>query len=203
MEAGFKVELVNTAKVIQYSGLKRTNDRYDAFYLAHLMRLDILPTGYIYPKPQRGLRDLLCKRMQLVQDRSSHIIRYKSQIQMHTGQTVRADFIKTKKYQLPIIGDSNIQLMLQSHLVMIRALTTQIWILEKSIQAQIEPVPCFALLKTAPGIGDVLAETIPLETGEISRFKGPGNFASYCRCVDSRRESNGKKKGENNRKNGN
>ncbi len=44
-EAGFHVELVNTAKVVQYSGLKRSNDRYDAFYLAHLMRLGILPIG--------------------------------------------------------------------------------------------------------------------------------------------------------------
>jgi len=65
MESGFQVDLVNTAKVVQYSGLKRTDDRYDAFHLAHLMRLEILPTGYIYPKPERGLRDLLRKRIQL------------------------------------------------------------------------------------------------------------------------------------------
>jgi hypothetical protein len=32
---------------------------------------------------------------------------------------------------------------------------------------------------------------------------GAGNYASYCRCVESKRISNGKKKGENNRKNGN
>ena len=203
MAAGFKVELVNTAKVVQYSGLKRTNDRYDAFHLAHIMRLGILPTGYIYPKADRGLRDLLRKRIQLVQDRSSHIIRYKSQIQMHTGKTIRADFIKAKKYQSPIIGDDNVQLALQSHIAMIKALSTQITLLEKSILAQVEPNPAFTYLKTTPGIGDILAETILLETGDITRFKGPGNFASYCRCVDSRRESNGKKKGENNRKNGN
>jgi transposase len=203
MEAGFKVELVNTAKIVQYNGLKRTNDRYDAFHLAHVMRLGILPTGYIYPKPERSLRDLLRKRMQLVQDRSRHIIRYKSLIQMHTGRIIRADFIKAKKYQVPIVGDDNVQLALQSHIILIRALTVQIKILEKSILRQVEPTPGFDRLKTASGIGDILAETILLETGDITRFKGPGNFASYCRCVDSRRESNGKKKGENNRKNGN
>jgi transposase len=203
MEAGFQVELVNTAKVVQYSGLKRTNDRYDAFHLAHLMRLGILPTGYIYPKDERGLRDLLRKRIQLVQDRSSHLIRFKSQVQMHTGQTIPAGRIKTSKFQLPVIGDANVQLALQSHLAMIRALSVQIKALEKSILSQVEPIPCFNWLKTAPGIGDILAEAILLETGDITRFKAPGNFASYCRCVDSRRESNGKKKGENNRKNGN
>jgi transposase len=87
--------------------------------------------------------------------------------------------------------------------VLIRALTVQIKILEKSILKQVGPTPGFDHLKTVSGIGDILAETILLETGDITRFKGPGNFASYCRCVDSRRESNGKKKGENNRKNGN
>ena len=203
MAEGFKVELVNTAKVVQYSGLKRTNDRYDAFHLAHIMRLGILPTGYIYPKAKRGLRDLLRKRMQLVQDRSSHIMRDKSQIQMHTGQTIEAGPIKAKKYQIPLVGDDNVQLALQSHIALIQALTVQIKALEKSILKQVEPVPAFDHLKTASGIGDILAETILLETGDITRFKAPGNFASYCRCVDSRRESNGKKKGENNRKNGN
>jgi len=203
MEAGFPVELVNTARVVQYSGLKRTNDRYDAFHLAHLMRLEILPTGYIYPKAERGLRDLLRKRMQLVQDRSRHIIRYKSQIQMHTGQTLRADYIKAKKYQAPLVGDANVQLALQSDIALIRALSIQIKGLEKTILDQVEPIPGFYRLITATGIGNILAETILLETGDITRFKGPGNFASYSRCVDSRRESNGKKKGENNRKNGN
>ena len=203
MESGFKVELVNTAKIVQYNGLKRTDDRYDAFHLAHIMRLGILPTGYIYPKSERGLRDLLRKRMQLVQDRSSHIIRYKSMIQMYTGHTIRADYIKAKKYQIPIVGDANVQLALQSHITLIKALNTQIKSLERSILKQVIPTPNFNHLKTAAGIGDILAETILLETGDIARFKGPGNYASYSRCVDSRRESNGKKKGENNRKNGN
>ncbi len=203
MEADFQVELVNTAKVVQYSGLKRTNDRYDAFHLTHLMRLNILPTGYIYPKAERGLRDLLHKRIQWVQDRTRHLLRFQSQVQMHTGESVPASRIKTQKYRLPVIGDSNVQLALRSQLVLIRALSAQIKQLEKSILSQVEPVASFEWLKTAPGIGDILAETILPETGDIGRFKAPGNFASYCRCVGSRRESNGKKKGENNRKNGN
>nr|WP_265335353.1 transposase [Paraburkholderia franconis] len=42
-----------------------------------------------------------------------------------------------------------------------------------------------------------------LETGTIARFRSVGQFSSYCRCVDSKRISNGKKKGEGNAKNGN
>lgn len=203
MAAGFQVALVNTAKVVQYSGLKRTNDRYDAFHLAHLMRLGILPTGCIYPKAERGLRDLLRKRIQLVQDRTRHLLRFQSQVQMHTGATLPANRIKTQQFRLPVIGDANVQLALQSQLTLIRTLSAQIKRLEQSVLSQVEPVAAFERLKTAPGIGNILAETILLETGDITRFPGPGNFASYCRCVDSRRDSNGKKKGENNRKNGN
>lgn len=203
MDAGFRVELVNTTKVIQYSGLKRTDDRYDAFHLAHLMRLGILPTGYIYPKGERGLRDLLRKRMQLVQDSSRHILSFKTQYQRLTGQTIKANIIKTRTFTCPILGDANVQLALESNLRMSQLLSQQIKRVEKAIMAQVTSCTSFELLKSACGVGDVLAETILLETGDIKRFKSPGNYASYCRCVDSRKMSNGKKKGEGNRKNGN
>ncbi|HXT13365.1 MAG TPA: transposase [Candidatus Angelobacter sp.] len=45
--------------------------------------------------------------------------------------------------------------------------------------------------------------TITMEVGEIERFKTPGDFVSYCRAVDSKRTSNQKNKGRNNRKCGN
>jgi hypothetical protein len=73
MDAGYEVRLVHTGAVVQYDGLKHTDDEHDAFWLAHLMRLGILPTGYIYPKSKRGLRDLARQRMRLVQHRASHI----------------------------------------------------------------------------------------------------------------------------------
>ena len=59
-DAGFDVQLVNTAAVKQYNGLKYSGDFSDARHLAHLMRLGILPTGYIYlyPREGRAVRDL-------------------------------------------------------------------------------------------------------------------------------------------------
>ncbi|VAX12442.1 ISGsu4, transposase [hydrothermal vent metagenome] len=59
------------------------------------------------------------------------------------------------------------------------------------------------IVQTIKGVGLILGLTIMLETGDIHRFAGPGNFASYCRCVDSQRRSNGKKKGEGHAKAGN
>ena len=49
-DAGFSLHLVNTAAVKQYDGLKYSGDFSDARHLAHLLRLGILPTGYIYPR---------------------------------------------------------------------------------------------------------------------------------------------------------
>jgi Transposase IS116/IS110/IS902 family. len=63
--------------------------------------------------------------------------------------------------------------------------------------------PEFRLLTSVPGIGQTLATLIMLEVGTIERFAAVGNFASYARCVDSARISNGKKKGQGNVKNGN
>jgi hypothetical protein len=56
LDCSYKVNLVHPPKVTQYNGLKHTDDKDDAFFLAHLMRLGILPTGYIYPRELRGVR---------------------------------------------------------------------------------------------------------------------------------------------------
>lgn len=67
MAHGYAVSLVNTpAAQKRYGDLKYSDDRHDAFWLAHLLRLGILPTGYIYPKAERGVRDLLRRRAGLV-----------------------------------------------------------------------------------------------------------------------------------------
>jgi len=94
MDAGYPLFLVNTSAVKQYEGLKHTDDQSDAFWLAHLMQLGILPTGYIYPKEQRSLRDLLRKRMQMVQCRTSHIISAQAQYWRSTGTRLRSQDIK-------------------------------------------------------------------------------------------------------------
>ena len=47
-------------------GLKHKEDVDDVRWLAHLLRLGILPVGYICSKEARGVRDLMRKRSQLV-----------------------------------------------------------------------------------------------------------------------------------------
>lgn len=205
MDAGFTVQLVNTTAVKQYDGLKHSGDFEDARHLAHLMRLGILPTGHIYPKAERAVRDLLRKRGQLVRQRSSQILSMQNLLARNLGTHARGNEIKhwsdAQIDTMPLLPEQ--QQALKANLAVMSCLDGQIKQLERSILSKVKLQPQFQSLKTVSGIGDVLALTIALETGEISRFEGPGNFASYARTVNSRRESNGKKKGQGNTKCGN
>jgi transposase len=82
-------------------------------------------------------------------------------------------------------------------------LTRQIYKIEWAVQKKITVKQEYQYLLTLPGVGKILALTIMLETGPISRFETVGDYVSYCRKVPSRWISNGKWKGSGNRKNGN
>ena len=59
MDAGYSsAHFANPAAIKQYEGLKHSDDQHDAFFLAQLLILGILPQGYIYPKKDRPVRDL-------------------------------------------------------------------------------------------------------------------------------------------------
>ncbi|MDR6450420.1 UNVERIFIED_ORG: transposase [Burkholderia sp. 1263] len=203
--AGFVVHLANTTAIKKYDGLKHSGDETDARYLAHLLRLGILPTGTILPPQQRAVRDLARKRMQLVRSRTSHILAVENITARQFGkritsnQVIRLDEETIKQMRLP----EDVALALRANVAVITTLSAQIAIVEKRLQQKVAPDADYTLLTTVPGIGQTLATVILLEVGTIERFASAGNFASYARCVDSQRTSNGKKKGEGNTKNGN
>jgi len=85
MADGYRVHLANPTKIQQYHGLKYSDDQHDAFWLAEMLRLGILPEGYIYPKEDRPVRDLLRKRSHLVKLRTSLIISLQNIICRNNG----------------------------------------------------------------------------------------------------------------------
>lgn len=204
-EAGFAVKLVNTVAVKQYDGLKHTGDFSDARHLAHLMRLGILPTGYIYPRRSRAVRDLLRKRGQLVRQRTTQILSMQNLLARNLGLRVSGNAIKRWTPEaidsLTLLDEQ--KLALKANQAVMQCLDTQLDALERAILAQAKRRDDYQALRSVSGVGEVLGLTIALETGDIKRFAGPGNYASYARTVNSRRESNGKKKGEGNTKCGN
>jgi transposase len=205
MAAGYSVKLANTTAIQQYSGLKHTDDESDAEWLAEMLRLGILPTGYIYPKAERGVRDLLRKRSHLVRQRTANILSVQNIMRRSDGGRLKSDAVKSLSVDEvdALMAQPDVALAMGASVAVIQCLNEQIKRIEKIVLDRVKVRQEFRVLKTTPGIGDVLALTIMLETGAISRFASVGDFASYCRCVDSRKISNKKKKGEGNVKNGN
>jgi transposase len=205
MEAGYRVHLANTTAIKKYEGLKYSGDTTDAAYLAQLLRLGLLPEGYIYPREARAGRDLARKRMQLVRHRTAQILAIENILARQTGGRMSSRTIKrTSAEQVDGLGFApDVALAMKANLAVSQALQKQIDALESRLHERVKLRDEYRLLKTAPGIGETLATTIMLETGTVTRFARVGNFSSYCRCVQSLRESNGKKKGEGNVKNGN
>ena len=205
MENNVPTRLANPAGMEQYSGMKHCDDKTDAFFIAELSRLGILPTGHIYPKEERGVRDLLRRRMKLVQQRTSHMLSFQSLMNRSKALQIRGtDIYSFREEDMDkLLDDEYVALAGKTNIASARFLTEKISMIEKVILKREKLKPEYEKLLTAPGIGKVLGVTIMLETGPIGRFPGAGNYASYCRCVKSTRTSNKKKKGKGNQKNGN
>lgn len=205
MDQGHKVHLANTSAIQQYQGLKYTDDEYDARWLAHLLRLGVLPQGHIYPKPHRPVRDLLRKRSQMVRQRTMNLLSIQNLFSRNSSDSVSANWVKRLQSQEveSLVPNPDLALAIKANLAMLKCADEQIELLEKTVIERVSLKPEFNLLKTVPGIGHILALTIMLETGDITRFPTVGDYASYWRCVGSNKISNGKRKGSGNTKNGN
>ncbi len=205
IDHGHKVHLANTGAIQQYSGLKYGDDESDARWLAKLLRLNILPEGYIYPKEQRPLRDLLRKRGNLVRQRTANLLSIKNLFTRNTGRRLGSNGIRrlTDADVDEMLPNADLALAVKSSVAVMQCLNTQIEMLEKVVLKRVRLHADFQRLLTVSGIGNILGLTIMLEVGDIGRFASVGHFASYARCVGSARISNGKKKGKGNTKNGN
>jgi len=201
----YPIKLANPAQIQQYNGLKHADDKSDAYFLAELQRLNILPTGYIYDPVLRPVRDLLRRRLSLVQQRTALVLSFKSLYTRTTGQDLKLGRVKsmTAEEAKGLYEHPANCLIAKVQKEQIENLDQSIHRIEKGVLLSARALPCYEKLLTIPGIGRILGMTITMETGEISRFQTPGDFASYCRTVKSQRTSNDKKKGDNNRKCGN
>jgi transposase len=206
MDGGYKVHLANPSAIQQYGGLKHSDDKHDAFWLAEMLRLGILPEGYIYPKEERPVRDLLRKRGHLVRLRTSLVISLQNILSRNLGRKVSVNDVKVlKEDRVSPLLERNEDLALAGRVSKeaIDHLTHQLYRIEWVVQKKVALKPEYRYLPSVFGVGKILSLTIMLETGPISRFETVGDYVSYCRKVPSQWTSNGKWKGSGNRKNGN
>ena len=206
MDHGYRqLHLANPCGMKQYEGLKHSDDRHDAFWLAKMLALGILPEGYIYPREDRPVRDLLRKRSFLVGQRTRVLLNLRTMLERETSvrmQTKQIAKLQTEQIS-QILAEQYLALSAEASLRVVEALSEAIKQIEKAVKARMRVRKPFQVLLTAPGIGDILAMTIMLEVGDIRRFETVGAFSSYCRLVNTKHFSAGKRKGKGNRKNGN
>ena len=202
---GMDVRLANPAQMEQYSGLKASDDATDAGWLADQLRLGILPECYVYPPEVRSIRDLLRRRMFIVQQRMQTILSVESLFARQGWKWPgTAEFKRwTMESVRTLEADRFTELQLNSLLELVRKQDGLARWIECKIKEELKPKADYQRIQTVPGIGLILGMVILLESGDFTRFPSAGDYASYCRTVQSQRLSNNKKKGENNRKNGN
>jgi len=170
-----------------------------------MLALGILPEGYIYPRNERPVRDLLRRRSFLVKKRTSFLLAMRGAFECRSGSRTTCNEVKhwTSEEVEAFWDDPTVALGITCLLEPMKALDSQIRMLEKEILSHARLRDEFAPLLTVWGIGRILALTVMYEVGEIARFRKVGNFASYCRLVKTARLSAGKRKGSGNARNGN
>src|SRR5215208_5309713 len=135
MDAGYRLHLANPAAIQQYSGLKYTDDHSDARWLAHLLRLGVLPEGYIYPKAARAIRDLLRKRAHWVRQHTANVLSVQNIMVRNTGARFSVKRLRelTKQDLTTLLTDEPQVLAVTSSLVVVDCLQQQIKTLEKTV----------------------------------------------------------------------
>jgi hypothetical protein len=143
MEADDRVHVANPAAMQQYSGLQYTDDRSDARWLAHGLRLGVLPAGYIYPKAERAVRALWRKRAPWVRQHTAQILR----VQHLMARTTGARFNPKRIIELTpsalqgMLPEAAHVLAITSSLAVVHCLRPQSNTLEKTVNQPLKPPP--------------------------------------------------------------
>jgi len=188
----YKVHLANPAEMQQYSGMKYTDDKWDSYWLAHMLRLSILPEGYIYPKEIRPVRDLLRKRTMLVRHRlvlvetgNGACIKSAKHDESQYGEKIesqRCEEAKRRK-KSDQLADEHHKTAVQSDKAVVDFFNERIDRIENAVSKEVKLRYPYEELLTAPGIGKILGVTIMLETGDVNRFSTVSGYSSYCKGI--------------------
>jgi len=208
MEAGIPFVLAHALYLRSIQADKKKNDRVDSEKIAHLLRTNMIPYAYVYPRGMRPLRSLLRRRMAYVWHRAELvgwqtcglIAEGKPKAETQAGSRERWEQELLQRHD-----NEYLKLMVTTDLALIREYDRQVDRLERTIMsaAKQDRWRDLHVLLSVPGIGKVLSMTLLYEIGEISRFSRHQEFCSYARLVKGSVESAGIIKGMRGGKMGN
>ena len=188
-------------------GGKAKNDRIDAKKIAVLLRGGMLPQAYVYPAEMRATRDLLRRRMHLMRKRAELL----TPIQKTNSQYNLPESGKKIAYKANRTGVAEhfpaptVQKSLEVDLALIDHYDRLLRDMERTVvkTAKQHDANTLYLLRTVPGIGEILSLVLLYEIHDIQRFPRVPEFGSYCRLVKGAKESAGKRYGTSGTKIGN
>ena len=173
-----------------------------------LLRGGTLPQAFVYPRAMRATRDLLRRRLFFARKRTellSHIQNTNTQYNLPAFES-RIDRPANRGELLEHFADQDsVQMSVATDMALLDAYDAVIHDLELFLihQIRLDANAAFYLLRSVPGIGEILSMTLLYEIHDITRFPRVQDFLSYSRLVKGSRESAGKKKAAGGRKIGN
>lgn len=199
-DAGIEFVLAHALYLKHIHGGKNKNDKIDSQKLAHLLRTNLIPQSYVYPKERRPMRGLLRQRMSYVWERSTLLGHLQMNQQSEGIDPVPKGGHNRDVWEERILSqytDPLHRLAVKCDMELIRSYDRRIEIIEQRLGDLARRVHGrdFSLIKTVPGIGRILALTILFEVDRIDRFPTVKDFCSYSRLVKGSVASAGKVKG--------
>ena len=187
-------------------GGKNKDDRIDSEKIARLMRGGTFPLSYVYPREMRATRDLLRRRTFLMRRRSELL----THVQLVNHQYNLDPFEKRLQYAgnrdiLDRFTEASARHNVAADLEMIGHYDTLLQRLELEVlrKAKVQDPQARFLLRTIPGVGEILSHVLLYEIHTISRFASVGHFLSYAKLVTPQHTSDGKRTGGGGAKIGN
>ena len=190
-EHGFDVALSNPFKTRLIAEAKVKTDKVDARTLASLLRADMIPTCYVPGEELRSRRELLRHRLNLVKTRTEVKNRIHGLLDKHglrmPGTTAfsKENIEWLRGLSLGFMDDA----ILRSDLAVLEAVDGQVTIIEEKIAVLAVEDRRVRLLMTMTGVGYFIAMLVVSEVGDVGRFRGDKEFASWMGLVPSVHQS--------------
>jgi transposase len=188
-------------------GGKTKNDKIDSYKIAALLKGGNLPMAYPYPARMRATRDLLRRRMHLVNKRAELLAHIQNTNTQYNLEEIGKNLGKKchRRQIAQRFDDPATQMAVQTDVELIDYYDQLLPKIEAYIErcAQQHDPNALYRLRTMPGIGYILGLSILYEVGDIGRFKTVQDFSSYARLIRPSKESDGKWAGTSNKKIGN
>ncbi len=182
---GWQVQVADARKVKTVAPLAAKTDKVDARLLAELSRRDLVPALWLPSLDDRALRERLRRRMHLVRLRASAKARIAG-LQTQWGVRVslqrlrRADGMALlERAGMPGVWRRSVG----ECLAVIDFLDARVEPLDRELRPFAHADPRAVLLDTIPGVAELLALTIAVEIGDVSRFASPEKLVSYGRLA--------------------